>query len=103
MIFTMNKKITTIDELAVMINKSFEAVESRIGKIEARLTAVESRLDGIEGQMKSFKKYAAERFDSISREFKEVKLQIKAADTRAAVVDVEVRVDKLEREMKLKA
>jgi archaellum component FlaC len=110
----MNKKITTIDELAVMINKSFVGVESHIAAVESRIAGVESRLDGIEsrldsvetrltgveGQLASFKTYAEGRFDDISRELKESRNYTKEADVRPAVVNLEVRVDKIERGMK---
>jgi archaellum component FlaC len=117
----MNKKITTIDELAVMINKSFvgveshivavesritgvesrlEGIETRLVKVESRLDSVETRLTGVEGQLASFKTYAEGRFDDISRELKESRNYTKEADVRPAVVNLEVRVDKIERGMK---
>jgi archaellum component FlaC len=128
MILNMNKKITTIDELAVMINKSFVGVESRIAGVESRLVGVESRLEGIEtrlvkvetrldsvetrldsvesrltgveGQLISFKTNVEGRFDDISRELKENRNYIKEADVRPTVVNLEIRVDKIERGMK---
>jgi uncharacterized protein YqgV (UPF0045/DUF77 family) len=71
--------------------------------IETRLEGVETRLTGIEGQLASFKTYAEGRFDEISRELKENRNYIKEVDVRPAVVNLEVRVDKIERGMKFKA
>jgi chromosome segregation ATPase len=105
MLLDMNKKITTIDELAVMTNKSFEAVEAQIAKGQEQITAHTARL---ETRMDKFEKYVEgrfdgmeNRFDDISRELKEGKNRIKEVDTREAVVNLEVRVDKIERELKM--
>lgn len=98
----MNKKITTIDELAVMINKSFEGIELRMAKQED-LLALTARVDHIEKRGGGFKKYVEGRFDELFRDIKDIKNQIKAVDTRAEVVNLEFRVDTIERELKLTA
>jgi len=79
-----SKKITTIDELAVMMNNSFQTaqdhidvrfdkvegrldkvelrldrVEDRLGKVEGRLTKVEIRLDNIEEEVSEIRKHQA--------------------------------------------
>lgn len=44
----MAKKSVTTDELAVMINTGFDAVDKRFNAIDKRFGSVEKRLDGLE-------------------------------------------------------
>ena len=46
----MNKKITTIEDLAVMIGKESQANEKRFGRLEGRFDALEERFDKLEGR-----------------------------------------------------
>lgn len=66
----MTKKDTTINDLAVMINKSFEetnkimvsgfsGVNNRLDKVEGRLMKVEIRMDNLEGEVSEIRKHQA--------------------------------------------
>jgi hypothetical protein len=76
MIGYMNKKITTIDELAVMLEGAFQ-------KIEKRLDVLESGSNEIKAEIVQLRK-----------DFKDV-------DTRTAVIAIELRVSALERKVDL--
>lgn len=63
-----NKKITTIDGLAVMINNSFQVaqehmdgrfdkVEGRLDKVEGRLMKIEIRMDNVESEIEEIRKH----------------------------------------------
>jgi len=80
-----------IGDLAILINKSFVGIESRMAKQED-LLELTRRVDKLE-------KYAENRFDDLARELREIRHEIKEVDTRADVVDLQLRVNKLEKKM----
>ncbi len=118
-----------IDSLATLINKSFQAMESRMGKMEAdmgtmgtrmgtievrmgkmesgmakqedllalvaRVGEIERRLDGHDMRFKDIQ----ENFDVVFAELKDIRRQLNRADTRAEVLDLQIRVTKLERKV----
>lgn len=67
----MNKKITTIDDLAVMIEKESRTTERRFDTLE-------------------------EKIEKIVVDIKEIRIDMKNIDTRSAVIGLELRVSKLE-------
>ncbi len=46
-----NQKPMTIDDLAVMVAKGFEGVETRLEGVEVRMEGVETRLEGLETRL----------------------------------------------------
>lgn len=47
MLLGMNKKITTIDDLAAMIEKESRANEKRFNVLEEKITVMEGKMDGM--------------------------------------------------------
>jgi hypothetical protein len=74
MLECMNKKITTIGDLAVMIEGEFRGIEKRFDALEVQI-------------------------DRMAREIKEVRVDVKTFDTRSALINLELRVSKLERKV----
>jgi hypothetical protein len=67
----MNKKITTIDDLAIMIEKESRTTEKRFNALE-------------------------EKMEKIALDIKEIRSSIKEIDVRNAVIGLDIRVSKLE-------
>jgi predicted nucleic acid-binding Zn-ribbon protein len=97
----------SIGEFAMIVNKSFVGVESRIGRLESRMDAhfekIESTMAGIKEdilaltqRIDKLEKYVDNRFDGIARELKEIRKEIKTTDVRADIFDLRSRVTKLE-------
>lgn len=82
-----------VGKLAIMIQKGFTDVNGRINgskeELGARITNLEKEMKGMHGN-----------FDIIFQQFKEIREEMKEADTRADVVDLQVRVTKLEKKIK---
>ena len=81
----MNKKITTIDDLAGMIEKEsrvtgrrFDTLEEKMEKIVVDIKEIRTDVAGIHSQIK------------------EIRVDIKNVDTRTAVISIGNRVSKLE-------
>jgi uncharacterized coiled-coil protein SlyX len=89
-----------IGELAILINKSFVGVESRMGEMESRM-ATKDDLAVLTKRVDRLDKYMETRFDGISNELKEIRKEIKTVDTRAKVFDLQARVTKLEKKAAL--
>jgi polyhydroxyalkanoate synthesis regulator phasin len=89
----------SIDEFARIVNKSFVEMESRMdarfGKIESTMATKEDILT-LTQRIDKLEKYVNNRFDSISRELKEIRKEIKAIDVRADIFELRSRVTKLE-------
>jgi predicted nucleic acid-binding Zn-ribbon protein len=81
----MKKKITTIEDLAVMIDKEFRGIEKRFDRLEARM-------DEVEGEVRLVKADIAQ-----------LRKDLKEADTRTAVIAIELRVSALEKKVDLSA
>jgi len=77
-----------IEKLALMTQKGFEGVARDIEALDVRLT--------------KFEKYVENRFDAIAQELKDVRKAMAQADTRADVVDLQLRVSKLEKKVHFK-
>jgi predicted nucleic acid-binding Zn-ribbon protein len=75
----MNKKITTIEDLAVMLEGEFR-------RIDKRLDALEDYMNKMKSEMKEVRVDVAQ----LRKDFKD-------ADTRTAVIAIELRVAALER------
>lgn len=73
----------TIDELAIIINRSFDEVCKRLSNLENRLTAVEDRLESMD-----------ERLCYVERAVHE--LRYKVVETNDAIHELTKRVDLLE-------
>ncbi len=93
----MNKKITTIDDLAVMIGKESQAAEKRFGILENKIEKMavdikEIRTDvgGIHKEINGMYK----EMGGIHADIKEIRMDIKSVDTRSAVIGLELRVSK---------
>ena len=76
-------------KMAVMIQKGFDGITKDIADLSAR--------------MDKFERYCEKRFDAIGQELKDIRKQLSQADTRAEVVDLELRVSKLEKKAHFKA
>jgi uncharacterized coiled-coil protein SlyX len=98
------------DRFAVLINKSFQGMEVRMARMEsqmakqedllaltARVGKIEQRLDGHDREFKDIHK----NFDIVFAELKDIRRQLNRVDTRAEVLDLQVRVTKLERKVEL--
>ena len=94
-------------EFAVIVNKSFVGVESRMGRIESRMGSVESTMAKQEDllalikRLDKFEKYTENRFDDVYRELKNIREDIKRIDARAEILDLQIRVTKLEKKTSL--
>lgn len=66
----MKKKNITIDDLAVMVGKGFQAVDKRFDRVDKRFDRVEKRLDRIDKLILADHK---ERIEKLEMEVKELK------------------------------
>ena len=85
------------NDLIRIIERSFQGVETRMATKED-LLALTARVDKMERHLTEHD----QKFDSLFYEIKEIRREIKESDTRADVVDLQVRVGALERSVKLK-
>jgi hypothetical protein len=83
------------DSCAGMINRSFQGLEFRMANRED-LLALTVRVNGLEREMRGMH----DNMDAIFLEIKETRREIKEADTRADVVDLQIRVGKLEKKVR---
>jgi ribosomal protein S15P/S13E len=84
-------KKMTIDKLAIMIQEGFAATASR-----EDLLILTERVGKIERHLNEHD----QKFDAVFYELKEIRREIKEVDTRADVVDLQIRVSKLEKRVK---
>jgi archaellum component FlaC len=47
----MPKKKTTLNDLALMVKRGFDAVDERFNAVDKRFDGVDSRLDNVEGRL----------------------------------------------------
>jgi|GEM_PF-734484 hypothetical protein len=87
-----------IDEFAIIVNKGFVGMESRMAKQED-LLALTARVDRFESRFDKFEKNTDGNFDKVFLELKEIRKQINnnEVDTRDDVVDIQARLTKLEK------
>jgi uncharacterized protein Yka (UPF0111/DUF47 family) len=89
-----------IGEFAVIVNKSFTEMESRMDtrfeKIESTMAGIKEDILALTQRIDKLEKYVDSRFDGISRELKEIRKEIKTIDVRADIFDLRSRVTKLE-------
>ena len=89
-----------IGEFAVIVNKSFTEMESRMDtrfeKIESTMAGIKEDILALTQRIDKLEKYVDSRFDGISRELKEIRKEIKTIDVRADIFALRSRVTKLE-------
>lgn len=81
-----------IGDLAILINKSFIVMESRMAKQEDLVTLAE-RVGGPEKEIRGMHG----NFDMVFQQLKKIGEEIREADTRVNVVNLQIRVGKLEK------
>lgn len=99
MLLSMNKKITTIDDLAMMMEKESCAAKKRFGILEEKIEGVAVEMKNIKVEIKEIRgdiKDIQSDIDGIRSEVKNIHTDITTIDTRTAVIDLGVRVGKLE-------
>ncbi|MFZ3057974.1 MAG: hypothetical protein WA092_02925 [Minisyncoccales bacterium] len=73
----MKNKNTTIDELAVMVGKGFQAVDKRFDGVDKRFDSVDKRFDKVEKRLDRIEKLILadhkERIEKLEMEVKELK------------------------------
>ncbi|MFA5961116.1 MAG: hypothetical protein WC848_00315 [Parcubacteria group bacterium] len=94
------KKITTIEDLATLIQSEFLVLGGKIDKLEKRMDSIEKRMDSLEKRMGSLEK----RMDSlevrkieIKNEIRDVRFELKRKVTRDELDELEKRVIGLEK------
>jgi predicted nucleic acid-binding Zn-ribbon protein len=87
----IKKKRITIDDLAIMIQDGFMATAKQedLLALTERVATLEKEMKGMHGN-----------FDMVFQQLKEIRNEIKEVDTRADVVDLQIRVSKLEKKIK---
>ncbi len=122
---TMGVFREAMDNLASLVNKGFQAMEARMGALEFCMERIDSRAGMIESSMAKQKdlllaltahvdkiekrldmhneefKAIHKKFDIVFAELKEIRKQFNKVDTRAEVLDLQVRVTKLERKVEI--
>jgi len=63
------KKITTIEDLATMVNNGFQANQEQFDKIDARFDKMDDRFDKINGRLVNIEI----RMDNLEREVEEIR------------------------------
>jgi hypothetical protein len=91
------KKRMTLDKLAIMIQEGFMATAKDLIALTERVTLVEERLNAHDKEFNNMHG----KMDAIFLELKEIRKEIKEADTRGDVADLQIRVSKLEKKVKL--
>lgn len=81
----------TLDDLATMVQQGFMETAKQVD-----LSALTERVGGLEKEMKGMHG----NFDMVFQQLKEIRDEIKEADTRADVVALQIRVAKLEKKVK---
>lgn len=82
-----------IGKLAIMIQKGFMDVNKKIAdlrnELDVRITSLEKDMKGMHGN-----------FDMVFQQLKEIRAEVKRVDTTADVVDLQIRVTKLEEKVR---
>jgi len=82
---------TAVGRLAIMVEEGFAATAKQedLLALTERVTVLEKEMKGMHGN-----------FDMVFQQLKEIRIEIKEGDARADVVDLQLRVAKLERKVK---
>jgi septal ring factor EnvC (AmiA/AmiB activator) len=99
MLLGMNKKITTIDDLAVMIGKESQLAEKRFHAMEGKIDIMATEIKEIRTDIKEIRADLSgvhKGIDSIHKKINGIYVDIKTTDTRNAVISLGLRVSKLE-------
>jgi hypothetical protein len=92
-----------MDDLAALINEGFQGMELRMAKQEdllaltKRIEKIERYLDNHGREFKTIHKNS----DVVFTELGEIRKQLNRVDARADVLDLQIRVSKLERKAKI--
>lgn len=86
------KENTTIDDLAVMIKKSFDHVEERFSQVDKRFSQVDKRFDHIDKHFEQFDK----RLNALEIGQEDIKLRLNNVAHRFELKELEHRVEILE-------
>ena len=95
---TKSMFIASMDHLARLVNTGFMAMEEKMAGMREDITALTQRVDAIEKELRGMHQI----FDAIFAELREIRNQIKEIDTRDDVVDLQIRVAKIEKKVGLK-
>ena len=85
----MKKKITTIEDLAVLLEGEFRRIDGEFQKVNKRFDALEIRMDRLEARVDKSEA-------TLKAEIALLRKGLREIDTRTAVIALEVRVSKLE-------
>ncbi len=88
-------KETTIDDLAIMIGKGFDHVDKRFDHVDKRFEEMDKRFEEMSGKIESL------RMDNV-REHEEIKLKLGEVAYRFELVELQKRVEILERRINTK-
>ncbi|HUC01585.1 MAG TPA: hypothetical protein VMA75_01640 [Candidatus Paceibacterota bacterium] len=88
----------SVGNLAIMVQKGFAetAKQEDLLALTDRVKLIEERLDGHDKEFRGMH----QNFDMIFQELKAIRQEMKEADTRADVVDLQLRVAKLEKKIR---
>ncbi len=83
----------SIDNFAIMTQQGFTDITKTIHDLPERMRALEEYVNKFERSVEG-------RFDAIFYEFKDIKNKLQEVDSRADVMDLQVRVSALEKKLK---
>ncbi len=88
----------SVGSLAIMVQNGFmeTAKQEDLLALTERVKKIEERLDGHDKEFKGMH----QNFDDLFQKIKEIREDMKEADSRADVVDLQIRVSKLEKKIR---
>lgn len=88
-----------VGNLAIMVQEGFMETAKQVDllSLTERVTLIEEHLNGHDKEFRGMHG----NFDMVFQQLKEIRNELKEADTRADVVDLQIRVSKLEKKVKL--
>ena len=91
----VNAKIdASVGDLAIMVQDGFADIGKTIDEIRSELA---ERITGLEKEMRGMH----QNFDMVFQKFIEIRKQLEEADSRGDVIDLQIRVAKLEKKVRL--
>lgn len=87
---------TAVGNLAIIVQKEFVEVNKIIRGLNDEINGLPGRITALEKEMKGM--YG--NFDMVFQQLKEIRDQLKDVDSPADVVDLQIRVGKLEKKVK---